>query len=119
MNISKDIKDHELIKLLQQKNMSAYEFIYDRYAPLLYGVICKLVKDEVKAEKVLKKSFIQIWSQLSTMQAQKSNLFIWMHNITRNIALAEISEDISINSYTEADRYQPATVAGFGSIMLS
>lgn len=119
MNISKDIKDHELIKLLQQKNMSAYEFIYDRYAPLLYGVICKLVKDDVKAEKVLKKSFIEIWSQLSTMQAHKSNLFIWMHNITRNIALAEINEDISINNYTQENRYQPATAAGFGSIMLS
>ncbi len=119
-NINKDINDYELINLLQQKKLNAYEFVYDKYAPMLYGVICKLVKDEVMAQKVLKKSFIQIWTQLATMQPGKSNLFIWMHNITRNIAIKEISGDISMNPVTEENnRYKPATVAGFGTIMLS
>jgi DNA-directed RNA polymerase specialized sigma24 family protein len=119
-NIRKDIKDHELINLLQQKKLNAYEFLYDRYAPMLYGVICKLVSDDVMAQKVLKKSFIQIWSQLATMQPGKSNLFIWMHNITRNIALKEISGEICIDPVMlEKNLYQPATVAGFGAIMLS
>lgn len=119
-NIRKDINDHELINLLQQKQLHAYEFLYDRYAPMLYGVICKLVKDEMMAENVLKKSFIQIWNQLATMQPVKSNLFIWMHNITRNIALKEISEEMSMKPDKQANiRYLPATVAGFGAIMLS
>ncbi len=119
-NIRKDINDHELINLLQQKKVNAYEFLYDRYAPMLYGVICKLVKDEVMAEKVLKKSFIQIWNQLAALQPGKCNLFIWMHNITRNIALEEISGEISINPVNQQNnRYKPVTVAGFGGIMLS
>ena len=118
--IRKDIKDHELINLLQQKKVNAYEFLYDTYSPMLYGVICKLVKDEGMAEIVLKKSFIQIWNQLATMQPFKSNLFIWMHNITRNIALQEISGEISIKPVNqEKNSYKPATVAGFGGIMLS
>lgn len=120
MNIRKDINDLELINLLKQKKLNAYEFLYDRYAPLLYGMICKLVNDDAMAQEVLKKSFIQIWTQLATVQPGKFNLFIWMHNITRNIALEEISREICIDSgMLEKNHYQPATVAGFGTIMLS
>lgn len=118
MSIRKDIKDNELIMLVQQKDMVAYEFLYDRYAPMLYGLICKLVKDQWLAEEILKKSFAQIWKQMATVHPATCRLFIWMHNITRNIALEEISKTLQQDKQ-ENYRHQPASAAAFGAIMLS
>ena len=118
MSIRKDIKDNELIMLVQQKDMVAYEFLYDRYAPMLYGLICKLVKDQWLAEEILKKSFVEIWKSLVIVKPATCKLFIWMHNITRNIAMEELGKTLQQDKQ-ENYSFQPANASGLGRIMLS
>ena len=118
MGISKDIKDHELIILLQQKDMDAYEFVYDRYAPMLYGLSLKLVKEQWLADVVLKKSFLQFWKRISVVHPTTCKLFIWMHNITRNVAMEELGKTLN-EEKQENYSSRPANADSFGRIMLS
>ena len=118
MNISKNITDYELIILLQQTDIDAYEFVYDRYAPMLYGLILKSIKEQWLAELILKKSFVEIWKSLAIVQPVKCKLFIWMHNITRNIAMEELGKTLEQDKQ-ENYSFQPANASGFGRIMLS
>ena len=118
MNISKNITDYELIILLQQTDIDAYEFVYDRYAPMLYGLILKSIKEQWLAELILKKSFVEIWKSLAIIQPVKCKLFIWMHNITRNIAMEELGKTLEQDKQ-ENYSFQPANASGFGRIMLS
>ncbi|MCY7421033.1 MAG: hypothetical protein LH478_04740 [Chitinophagaceae bacterium] len=120
MNINREILDHELIALLQKIEKAAFEFLYDKYAPMLYGIICKLVEDNWLADEILKKSFVQIWHQLASIQHSRCKLFILMHNITRNIAMEELNKTINMHNDKEENyRYKKASVASFGAIMLS
>ena len=118
MGISKDITDYELIILLQQTDMDAYEFVYDRYAAMLYGLILKSIKEQWLAELILKKSFLEIWKSLAIVKPATCKLFIWMHNITRNIAMEELGKTLQRDKQ-ENYRFQPANASGFGRIMLS
>ncbi len=64
------------------KDFNSYSFLYDKYAPALYGIILKLTPDEELAGSILEKSFAQIWKQLERNNGTKSGPFSAMLKIT-------------------------------------
>ena len=50
-----------LIRLLQNDNMKAFDEIYYRYVPKLYGFLSKVYKDQDLAAEVTQEVFIKIW----------------------------------------------------------
>jgi hypothetical protein len=52
--------DEELIIMLQENNPNAWEHLYDKYAPAMYCIICKLTVDTSISETI----FIQLFVQL-------------------------------------------------------
>jgi len=85
--------EHELVTLLKSNNKSAYEYLYDHYAPALYGIARKIVKDDSKADDVLQDSFIKVWKHIARYDAAKGTLFTWMLNITRRTAIDKLKTD--------------------------
>ncbi|RMG17031.1 MAG: sigma-70 family RNA polymerase sigma factor [Bacteroidetes bacterium] len=81
------ISEDQLVDLLKQKDQEGLEYLYDRYAPALFGVILRIVPDEKLAEDALQESFIKIWRKIESYNPQKGRLFTWMLNICRNTAI--------------------------------
>lgn len=54
------MSDEEIITMLEHNNPLAWESLYDKYAPAIFGLICKLTDDKVIAEKMLISSFLQL-----------------------------------------------------------
>ena len=48
-----DIVQQDLIKLLQQGDNEGYGKLYDNYAPMLFGIICRIVGEKEDAENLL------------------------------------------------------------------
>ncbi|HTF81591.1 MAG TPA: RNA polymerase sigma factor [Cytophagales bacterium] len=65
----------------------AFEELYDKYSTILLGIAFKITKNQQLAEDVIQESFIKIWKNISSFDSQKSTLFTWMLNITRNTAI--------------------------------
>jgi RNA polymerase sigma-70 factor (ECF subfamily) len=82
--------DFQLIKLLQQQDTNAFSFIYDTYAPALFGTILKIVKDDKLASDILEKSFLTIWKESTKLDHTKQSLFAWMYSITYKMAKAQL-----------------------------
>jgi RNA polymerase sigma-70 factor, ECF subfamily len=76
-----------LVAAMQAGKADAYKQLYKQYSANLYGVVCKIVKNEEFAPDVLQDSFVKIWKNSLHYSAQKSTLFTWMLNITRNTAI--------------------------------
>lgn len=55
----------EIEKLLKRKKVTGFEWVYNRYAPSLYGFILTRNTYAYLAEEILRKSFIQIWHRLT------------------------------------------------------
>jgi len=58
------INDREWMESIKQGNPQAFGKLYDRYAPLLYGIILKIVADKKTAEDILQHSFLTIRESL-------------------------------------------------------
>jgi len=89
----------ELVALLKSNNKSAFEYLYDHYAPPLYGIVCRIVKDETKAQDVLQDSFIKIWKNIGHYQPEKETLFTWILNAARNTAIDRLRTDLNFESH--------------------
>ncbi len=81
------LKEEELVRMLQEKDPEAFTYLYDHYSSALYGVIFRIVNDDDLAEDVLQETFIRIWKNLDSYDASKGRLFTWLINLTRNYAI--------------------------------
>lgn len=76
-----------LVEAMQLGKQDAYSQLYDQYSNTLYGVVCKVIKNEEFAADVMQDSFVKVWKNIKGYNPQKSSLFTWLLNITRNTAI--------------------------------
>ena len=58
--MSNTISDEHIGTLLKENEDSAWEFLYDKYAPVMYGLIYNLTDDKVLAENFFINAFLQL-----------------------------------------------------------
>ncbi len=80
-------QEERLVLALRQRHSSGFSHLYDAYAPALYGVILRLVKDPAWAEDLLQDTFVKIWLNHERYDSVQGHLFNWMVRIARNVAL--------------------------------
>jgi RNA polymerase sigma-70 factor, ECF subfamily len=90
--------EQHIVALLQHGEEKAIRIIYDNYGDALYGLLCKILKDDIKAEDALQISLVKIWKNGKTYDSSKGRLFTWMLNITRNTALDMLRSKENKNS---------------------
>lgn len=85
--------------MLLNKNSRALEFLYDHYSATLFGVIHRMLQDDVNSEIVLEETIKKIWFNFSQYSAEKSRLTAWMIGIARNLAIEKM---LSLNTLHQA-----------------
>src|SRR5687768_8273205 len=76
-----------LIDMLRAGENEAYVALYDAYAPMLFGVILRIVDDRKEAENLLQDCFVKIWQNIQSYDESKGRLATWLLNIARNTAI--------------------------------
>lgn len=87
MRHGKTPEELTLIHQLQDGDDAAYGVLYDRYAPMLLGIIHRIVQDKKEAENLLQDCFVKIWSYIASYNPEKGALATWLINIARNTAI--------------------------------
>lgn len=94
-----ELNDIELIQRINNRDSKSLEALYDRYAPVLYTLVNKIVGDSQKTEEVLADIFVIIWQKSYKFDTSSNNLYGWLINLTRNKALDfKRREDLIISS---------------------
>lgn len=94
-----ELNDIELIQRINNRDSKSLEALYDRYAPVLYTLVNKIVGDSLKTEEVLADIFVIIWQKSYKFDTSSNNLYGWLINLTRNKALDfKRREDLIISS---------------------
>ncbi|MEM7101763.1 MAG: sigma-70 family RNA polymerase sigma factor [Bacteroidota bacterium] len=76
----------ELIEQCKRENRKAQQIMYDRYAPKMYGICKRYVKNREDAEDVLVEGFYKVFSKLRSFQG-KGSFEGWMRRIMVNESL--------------------------------
>jgi RNA polymerase sigma-70 factor (ECF subfamily) len=94
------LTDREAIEKVVNKDSKALEALYDKYSPILFTLIKKILSDKSKAENVLADIFVIIWQKSDRYDLASDNLYTWLVFLARNKSIdflkrerGEINED--------------------------
>jgi len=78
----------ELPKRIKDKDQKAMSFLYDQYAPVLYGIIFRVLKSESESEEILQLTFLNAWDTIDAYNQKQCSLFTWISSIARKLSYA-------------------------------
>ncbi|HMF72628.1 MAG TPA: hypothetical protein VK616_14215 [Flavitalea sp.] len=84
--------NEEFIRLLKKQDPRALSLLYDKYSPVFYGSITRLIPQEDQREAVLIKAFLNIIVNINKYDAGKEKFFSWMFAIVQK-AISDWHED--------------------------
>ncbi|MBD1395755.1 RNA polymerase sigma factor [Pontibacter sp. JH31] len=88
-----DETEQSMVAALRQGRQEMLGKLYDAYAPVMMGVISRIVADTEVAEQVLQETFVAIWTRIGVYDASKERLLTWGLAIARGIALEAVKAD--------------------------
>lgn len=80
-------EDLHLSIAIKQGDKKAFGRLYDKYAPVLMGLISRVLPDDSDREEMLQTAFLHIWDQIGSFDALGSSFLTWLINITRHLAI--------------------------------
>ena len=80
-------EDGELLSAIARGDRQAYRGLYQRYAPILLGLLSRILGDRGEAEDVLQEVFLQIWKKAGDFDERRGRALHWLATIARNRAL--------------------------------
>ena len=86
--------DSELMLKVAGYDSKALEHLYDRYSPILYTLIKKIVDDKEVAEEVLSDVFVIIWKKIDQFDFKTNNVYTWLITIARNKAIDTLKRNL-------------------------
>lgn len=99
--------DKEIILKVAGNDSKALEELYDRYSPVVFTLINKIVQDKSAAEELLSDIFVIIWQKNSLFDSEAGNVYTWMINLARNKAIDFVKRNRNLEEMEEySDEYE-------------
>lgn len=98
--------DIELIQRISNRDSKALEILYDKYSPILFTLVKRILGDKTKTEEVLADIFVIIWQKSSLFNLNSGNLYTWLINLSRNKALDSLQRDNSLVTEEYTDEFE-------------
>jgi len=95
--------DAEIMLKIAGYDSSALELLYDRYAPMLYALIKKIIPNQELSDKVLSEVFVITLKQIDQFDFKSSDVYTWLVTLTRNKAIDSMKRQKGMEKrvYTE------------------
>ena len=82
-------REGEALRLAQQGNATAFEFLYRLHRDRVYALCLRMVKNPVQAEDLTQETFLAVFRGNREFRGQ-SAFTTWLHQVTRNTVLMSL-----------------------------
>ena len=79
--------DATLIQQLFQRDVDAFEQLYDRHSRIVYALVLRIVQQGSTAEEVVQDVFLQLWRNAARYDTRRGPFVPWLMAVARNRAL--------------------------------
>lgn len=86
-NQQTDAEDAELLRAVARGDEAAFARVYDRYSPILLGLLLRILRSRAEAEDVLQEVFLQVWQQARSFDPARGRPFTWLVTLSRSRAI--------------------------------
>ncbi|MBL8986595.1 MAG: sigma-70 family RNA polymerase sigma factor [Gemmatimonadetes bacterium] len=81
------LDDHALVTRVAGGDEQALSVLYDRFAPVLYGLALRITAEPADAEEVVLDTFSQAWREAGRFRAERASAGAWLTMMCRSRAL--------------------------------
>lgn len=81
------VADDELIRRVAAGDREAYAALYDRYAPRVFGLLSRLLRNQSDIDDVFQDVFWQVWAQAGRFDPSRGRPDVWVLLLTRSRAM--------------------------------
>jgi RNA polymerase sigma-70 factor (ECF subfamily) len=82
--------DAALARRLLQRDVSAFEELYDRHSRLVYALVLRILQQATTAEEVVQDVFLQLWRNTALYDGSRGPFVAWLLTMARNRALDQL-----------------------------
>jgi RNA polymerase sigma-70 factor (ECF subfamily) len=82
--------DATLARRLLQRDVRAFEEIYDRHSRVVYALVLRILQQAGTAEEVVQDIFLQLWRNASSYDPERGPFLPWLLALARNRALDQL-----------------------------
>jgi len=102
-----ELSDLELLQKIIKKDARALEELYERYSPVIYAIIKKIIGEDKNAEEIIIKVFMILWNRANLFPLHTQNVYVWLIYLTRNLAIDTLRRKLDPdNSLVYNDEYE-------------
>src|SRR5438105_3353088 len=83
----------ELIRRIAGGDRDAFSAFYDAYAPLAFGVLCRVLRSDAQAEAVLLDVFGEVWQSAGDWAPRRGGPEAWVGELAAAHALGSLGRD--------------------------
>jgi RNA polymerase sigma-70 factor (ECF subfamily) len=79
--------DAALVHGLLQRDVGAFEQLYDRHSGAVFGLVLRILRQAGTAEEVVQDVFLQLWRNAAQYDSTRGPFLPWLFTLARNRAL--------------------------------
>jgi RNA polymerase sigma-70 factor, ECF subfamily len=80
-------RDRECLRRVQAGESNALAELYDRYTPLLYPVVLRILRSAADAEDALQDAWVQVWKRAASYDPRRGTVAAWLVTVARTRAI--------------------------------
>mgnify|MGYP003884260529 CR=1 FL=1 len=109
----------DAIRLAQEGNAEAFEFIYRMHSRRVYALCLRMVGNTAEAEDLAQEAFLQLFRKIQTFRGE-SAFSTWLHRLSVNVVLMKLRKkslpETSLEEMTEPDEESTGPRKDVGSV---
>ncbi len=82
-----ELSDADLMKKVKSSDSRALETLYNRYSPIIFTLVKKIIGDQAIAEETVIDIFVIIWQKSYLYDDHINNAYCWLVTLARNKAI--------------------------------
>jgi RNA polymerase sigma-70 factor (ECF subfamily) len=84
-------------------DQTAFAELYDSLAPLLHGIVLKVVRDPAQSEEVTQEAFIELWRLAPRYDATRGSVKSWAATLAHRRAIDRVRSEQASRERTERE----------------
>lgn len=90
MDTVSTVSEIELMQRIFESDSDAVEVLYDKYAPLLYTFVKKILRNETTVERTVENIFLALQKKINYFDFETRNTYAWIITLAKNKAVYDL-----------------------------
>ncbi len=94
-------RDEELLLAVARGDQAAFERLHDRLAPLVYGIVRRVVRDPDQSEEVTQEVLVEVWRTATRFDPDRGAARSWVATMAHRRAVDRVRSEQASRARTE------------------